>query len=357
MAVLLNAFLLCVVLNSYLIRFAPHLGLVDIPDHRKQHLKVTPVVGGIAIYVAFAFSLLLSLSINASLAVFLTGVLVLVVIGVVDDRQGLDARIKLLGQTIAVLVMILPDQATTVANLGNMFGQGDILLADAAIPLTVVFVVGSINAFNMIAGLDGVAGGIGIAGLLWLALVAALTGRIDLMDMALTLTCAMMGFLLFNLRHPWRSHAEVFLGDAGSMMIGAVLAFLAVRLSQGPEGTGAPPAMLLWTIAVPGIDMVSVVMRRIVRKRSPFAADRTHLHYVFLDCGFTPQTTALLLIALAALLGGCGMLGWVLGMPDYVMLWGLILPMAGHTYFVLRGWKSVRIPKRQSLIGLRERVS
>jgi UDP-GlcNAc:undecaprenyl-phosphate GlcNAc-1-phosphate transferase len=356
MTCLLTAFLLCVALIPILGKYAHLVGLLDIPGSRKQHERATPAVGGIAIFIAFAASMLLSWQIDASLEAFLFGVTLLVVIGVVDDRQGVDALVKLLGQTVAALVMILPDQATTVANLGNLFGQGDVLLEDAAVPLTVLFVVGSINAFNMIDGLDGVAGGIAATGLLWLAIAAALTGRGELMGLALTLTCAVTGFLMFNLRHRWRHHATVFLGDAGSMMIGAVFAFLAIRLSQAPEGMGAPPAVLLWTIALPGIDMVSVIMRRIAKGCSPFAPDRTHLHHVFLDCGFSSPTVAAFVISLAALLGGCGMLGWALDMPDYVMLWGLVLPTAAHTYFVLRGWKAVRIP-RQGLLGLQERVS
>jgi UDP-GlcNAc:undecaprenyl-phosphate GlcNAc-1-phosphate transferase len=361
MTVLLNSFLICVVLISYLERLAPRLGLLDIPNGRKQHDGAIPVVGGIAIYVAFAFSILLVWPvevspIDASLAPFFCGITLLVAIGIFDDRQGMDARTKLLGQTAAALIMIVPDQSAVIGHLGDLFGHGDILLEGAALPLTVLFVVASINAFNMIDGLDGVAGGVAAAGLLWLAAIAALAGRAELVTLALILVCAVAGFLLFNLRHPWRSRAEVFLGDAGSMMIGAILAFLAVRLSQGPEDIVSTPAALLWTMALPGIDMASVIIRRTVKRRSPFAADRSHLHHVLLDCGFQPRSTAFILIALATLMGGCGTLGLVLKIPDYVMLWGLALPMAAHTYFVVWGWKGVRVTG-QGLIGLRERVS
>jgi UDP-GlcNAc:undecaprenyl-phosphate GlcNAc-1-phosphate transferase len=337
-------------------KIAHRAGLVDMPDSRKQHETATPVVGGIAIFLAFAASQLLSSSVDGSLGPLLSGLMLLVMIGVVDDRRGMDARVKLLGQTIAALVMIVPGQTTSVANLGNLLGQGDILLADAAIPLTVIFVVASINAFNMIDGLDGVAGGVAVAGLLWLAVCAFLTERSDLLYLALTMTFAVIGFLTFNLRHPWRGRAAVFLGDAGSMMIGSVLALLAVRLSQGAQGMGGPPAVLLWTVALPGIDMISVIFRRIINRKSPFAADRTHLHHMLLDCGFSPHIVAVVMIALAALLGGCGMLGWALGIPDYVMLWGLALPMAAHTTFILWGRKSIRFPS-QGMLDLRERVS
>jgi UDP-GlcNAc:undecaprenyl-phosphate GlcNAc-1-phosphate transferase len=356
MTVLLNSFLICVGLISCLHRLAPRFGLMDVPSDRKQHEQTVPVVGGIAIFVAFALSILLGPPFDGKLVPFFGGMTLLVALGVVDDRRGMYARTKLLGQIAAVLIMIVPDQATTVAHLGNLLGQGDIALAGAAVPLTVLFMVASINAFNMIDGLDGAAGGIAGVGLLWLAAVAALEKRMELMTLALTLACAICGFLVFNLRHRWRSRAEVFLGDAGSMMIGAVLAFLAVRLSQGPEGNVAAPAAMLWTVALPGIDMASVILRRIVRRKSPFAADRTHLHHVLLDCSFSPRSAAFILIALAFLLGGCGLIGFALAIPDYVMLWGLALPTAAHTWFVLHGWKSVRLPAR-GVVALRERVS
>ncbi|MBP2300866.1 MraY family glycosyltransferase [Azospirillum picis] len=356
MMILLNSFLICVGMIACLQRLAPRLGLLDIPSGRKQHEEAVPMVGGIAIFVALTLSILLGPKFEGALVPFFTGVALLVALGVIDDRNGMDARTKLLGQIVATLVMIMPDQTTTVAHLGDLLGWGAIALEGAAVPLTVLFVVASINAFNMIDGLDGVAGGVAGVGLLWLAAVAVLEGRMELMTLALTLACAISGFLLFNLRHRWRSRAEVFLGDAGSMMVGAILAFLAVRLSQGPEGVAAAPAALLWTVALPGIDMVSVTARRIARRRSPFAADRIHLHHVLLDCGFSPCAVTFLLIALAFLLGGCGLLGVALRIPDYLMFWGLALPMAAHSWFVLAGWKGVRLPAR-STIALRERVS
>ena len=356
MMILLNAFLICVGMITCLQRLAPRLGLLDLPAGRKQHEGAVPMVGGIAIFVALTLSVLLGPGLNGALMPFFTGLALLVALGVVDDRNGMDARVKLLGQIIATLVMIMPDQTTTVAHLGDLLGWGVIALESAAVPLTVLFVVGSINAFNMIDGLDGVAGGVAGVGLLWLAAVAALEGRLELVTLALTLACALSGFLLFNLRHRWRSRAEVFLGDAGSMMVGAFLAFLAVRLSQGPVGTGAAPAALLWIVALPGIDMISVIVRRLVRGRSPFSADRIHLHHVLLDCGFSPRAAAFILIALAFMLGSCGLLGVAMGLPDYIMFWGLALPLAAHSWFVLAGWKWVRVPAR-STIALRERVS
>lgn len=356
MTVLLNSFLICVGLIACLERLAPRLGLLDIPSSRKQHEGSIPVVGGIAICVAFMLSILLGPSFEGPLAPLFGGVALLVGLGVADDRSGMNALTKLFGQTLAALVMIVPDQATTVAHLGDLLGHGDIALDGAAVPLTVLFVVASINAFNMIDGLDGVAGGIAGVGLLWLAGVAALESRMELMTMALTMACAISGFLLFNLRHRWRSRAEVFLGDAGSMMIGAVLAFLAVRLSQGPEGATASPAALLWMVALPWIDMISVIGRRLAGRRSPFAADRIHLHHVLLDCGYSPKAVAFILIAVAFAMGGCGLIGFALDVPDTAMFWGLAGPMALHSWFVLAGWKAIR-SHAGGRVALRERVS
>ena len=124
MTVLLNTFLICVVLISYLEKVAPRLGLLDIPVGRKQHDGAIPVVGGIAIYVAFVFSIFFIPPLEESLAPFFCGVTLLLAVGIFDDRQGMDARTKLLGQTAAALIMIVPNQKAMVGHLGNLLGQG-----------------------------------------------------------------------------------------------------------------------------------------------------------------------------------------------------------------------------------------
>jgi len=188
-AYFMNAFLLSIVLVPPLKRLAVRLQFVDRPDYRKWHSGPIPVVGGIAVFIAFAAVTLQLSTLIGQLGPLLLGAMMLVVIGIVDDYGNLNARVKLVGQTIAALVIISPGDPVT-AHLGNLFGFGDIVLVGAGLPLTVLFVVGAINAFNMIDGIDGLAGGVAAVILFWLALAAALTDRPDLMVLSLILMLA-----------------------------------------------------------------------------------------------------------------------------------------------------------------------
>jgi UDP-GlcNAc:undecaprenyl-phosphate/decaprenyl-phosphate GlcNAc-1-phosphate transferase len=124
----------------------------------------------------------------------------------------------------------------------------------------------------------------------------------------------------------------VFLGDAGSMMLGAVLAFLAIGLSQH-DGERLSPVAVLWICAVPIIDTASLAIRRLAAGRNPFSSDRQHLHHLMLDAGLTVSQVVATLSAISAILGGIGVLGWYLGVPDAAMMVSYLLPVSAHIWF------------------------
>jgi UDP-GlcNAc:undecaprenyl-phosphate GlcNAc-1-phosphate transferase len=240
---------------------------------------------------------------------------------------------RLLIQFLAAVLLVVPG-AVYPSNFGGLFADPlPSFLLPLAIVFALLFVVGMINATNMSDGADGLAGGLVAASLFWLALVARHLDRPNLAFLALLLLAAVVGFLAFNMRHPWRSKASVFMGDAGSVALGAALGFLVLNLCSGPKSVSF--FLLAWIIIVPAMDMVSLIVRRLLAGRSPMSADRWHLHHLLMDLG-VPHAAAVGLILMVSV--SCGALAWiaiVLKVPESILVAGLVLPVAAHTLFVL----------------------
>jgi UDP-GlcNAc:undecaprenyl-phosphate GlcNAc-1-phosphate transferase len=329
-SLVLNAFLMSVVLVLLFRRAAPALGLIDLPDERKLHDGGVPAIGGIAMFGAFVTASSLHGPIEGGVGALVLGSAILVALGVVDDRFDLSPKIKLVGQFAAAGVFVFG--ADAVVRLDVLPGWGE--ASAFAVPFTLVFIVGTINAFNMIDGIDGLAGGAASSALFWLAVLAVVAGRPE-WPLLLLLLAGVLGFLVFNLRHRWLERAAVFMGDAGSMMLGGAVAFFVAALAGGPEPAASFPA-LLWLCIVPIADTISLAVRRMQDGRSPFSPDREHLHHLVLRTGFGPRETATRIIATSFILGGIGTAGALVGAPDAMMLLGLVLVLLGHTAFVLR---------------------
>jgi UDP-GlcNAc:undecaprenyl-phosphate GlcNAc-1-phosphate transferase len=218
-----------------------------------------------------------------------------------------------------------------------------------AAPLTVFAIVGLINAVNMMDGIDGLAGSLTLVSLFWLAVAAKLLGLNAEFAVSLLAAFCVVGFLGFNLRHPWQPRAKVFLGDAGSLMLGALLGFLAVAIvQQRGGGQTFSPVAVLWICAIPIIDTLSLIVRRMAAGRSPFSSDRQHLHHLMLDAGLNESQAVTALSICCATLGGIGVLGWYAGVPDTVLLLGLAAPVGLHIWFTAYGRKHVSLSWRSS---------
>lgn len=339
-AYLLNAFLIALAAVRPLMRLAPRLGLVDRPDHRKRHAAATPVVGGAAIFVALlASGVQLPAEQQEYLASILPGLGLLVLVGVLDDRRAMTAKVKMACQIAAALLMILPT-GLYIEGVGGLLGATGQVLDVFQVPLTVFFVIAVVNAFNLIDGIDGLAGGVSAGTFAGLAVMALLAGREELAAVALLTLFAILGFLFYNIRHPWRAQAEVFLGDAGSMMLGATAALIIIPLSGGGGATqamgGLPPlAALLWLIALPCLDMASLIVRRTMAGASPLSPDRRHIHHLLVDRGIPVATAACLIIACSMLLGCVGVVGWLAGVGEQTLLLLLVVPLMLHTAAVV----------------------
>lgn len=278
-------------------------GLTDQPGGRKQHDRPTPTHGGLAILVAMVIGATLANDLHSSvmLAFYLSGGLLLLV-GVLDDLRDLNWKLRIGTQVLATLIMVYSGRVY-VHQLSDVFGVPGLTLGwMVAVPFTVFIVVGVINALNMADGVDGLAGGQVLVSLLLFLCFALYAGNSAIAERLLMAAAAVLGFLVWNLRRPGLPQARVFLGDAGSMLLGFVIAWTAVRLSQNPAHP-VSPVLGPWTIALPLIDCVSLIFRRWRQGRSPFSADRNHLHHLLLDAGYTPTAVAVGMMLASAVLG------------------------------------------------------
>lgn len=335
-----------IVLIVLLRPLAVRMGLVDIPNDRKSHRAPTPLVGGLAIYGGTVLGFFFSRGGPIPLAYgevysFFGAGLLLVGVGVADDFLDLPPAMKFIAQLLAALVMIF-GAGVVLTDVGAMTPGGDLLqLGILTVPFTVFATLGIINALNMCDGLDGLSGSLALTSLSGLILVAYTWGSPPDMVLLLILGAAVIGFLLFNRRLLGRQRASVFMGDAGSMFLGFALTWFAISLSQG-EARVLRPSAALWFLMVPIFDAVSMMLRRIRKGRSPFAADREHLHDIFLLAGFTVNETVGMIVGLASLGVFVGLASIYFQIPEWAVAGGFLLAGIGYFWMISRAWKVMR---------------
>jgi UDP-GlcNAc:undecaprenyl-phosphate GlcNAc-1-phosphate transferase len=318
--------------------WAQGIGLVDRPSGRKTHQGHVPLVGGLAIAVSFAAISLFVQSFSVYLAALVAAVAMVVATGVADDLRPVSALPRLLCE-IAAAVMMALWAGLALTDFGDLWGRGGVALGGWALPVTVFCVVGVMNAMNMIDGMDGLAGGLAAIALLWLCLAARAAGLERGAELAFMLLGAVAGFLLFNLPLPWRRRATVFLGDAGSLLLGLLLAWFSVDLSQNSIGRFYSISAV-WILGVPIMDTVYVVLRRLVRGDNPFRGDRRHIHHTLLYMGLTKGQTLAFLLGVSALFGAIGYFGWYFRVPEYVLSYGFVGAFTCYC-LLMQSWKAL----------------
>lgn len=335
----LTAFLVTI-FGIFLIKpLALRLNLVDVPGGRKHHHGEIPLVGGIAMFLGLMFALL-TLSISLSdYRSFIAAYALLVFVGVLDDFHELSPKARLVAQIIAALLMTCWG-GIALHNLGDLLGNGNIVLHNWAIPFTLFTVVGMINAVNMTDGIDGLAGTLSLIELIALWILAYHAQLLpDVFLLSLLVSCV-LGFLVFNWRLPGRSHALVFMGDAGSMPLGFVLVWFLVSLTQG-QHPAANPVTMLWIMTIPIFDMTSVMVQRVISHRSPFAPDRKHLHHLLLKQGMSVPLTTITLSSLAILFAAIGLMGEFYQINQAIMFLGFISCFGLYCLGLFLLWKKL----------------
>ena len=321
---------------AVLSRLAPHMRLVDVPGGRKAHRDPVPLVGGLAIFMS-----LLALSYATGDAPaddwFLFALSIVIAAGFWDDVTELSPRFKFAIQIVASAIMVW-GAGVELRGVGDLVGWRPIGLWIFAIPMTVFAIVGVVNSLNMMDGVDGLAGSVAFVAFAWYAAIAADSGLEAQTQTALTFCGAIAGFLLFNLRFPWQRYARVFLGDAGSLMIGFALGWFAIDLSQG-SGRTLPPIAALWVLLLPLADCVSLMARRLRQGRSPFVADRHHIHHYLQARGFSHAQTLSILVGLSTAFGAVGYAGWKLALPEPLLFWPFFFGFFAYHFWIQREWR------------------
>ena len=273
--VFMTAMAISMALIPVMMRLAPRLGMVDLPDARKVHASPIPRVGGVGIVLGAVIAAVIWVPLDTTLSSWLLGSLVLLGFGVWDDAAELGHYVKFIGQFIAAILVVYWG--------GVVVAQWPVveeISSGVAKPLTVISIVGMINAINHSDGLDGLAGGeslMSLAGIAWLAWQAE--GMVVTL-VALAAMGGIFGFLRYN-SHP----AQVFMGDGGSQFLGFTLGVLAVLLTQ-EVNPAMSPAVAALLLGLPIVDILSVFAQRVYGGMNWFRATKNHIHHRLLELGF-----------------------------------------------------------------------
>jgi UDP-GlcNAc:undecaprenyl-phosphate GlcNAc-1-phosphate transferase len=280
-----TAFIVTLLCIPPLISLINRYRLYDIPDARKLHKSPVPTMGGIAIVAGLGISLLLWLPLHAETAqiVFFFSVLALLLVGIMDDLKDLSAKYKFAVQlSIAALIAL---SGIRITSFNGLFGIETLPLFSQYF-FTILAIAGITNAFNLVDGIDGLAGGLAFMSLITLGLFLTLSGDPNTALIAFALAGGVLAFLYFNF-----NPAKIFMGDTGSLVLGFTISVLCVRLLQVNTFASNPvlpnaPVFVLGIVMVPVFDTLRVFALRTWRGNSPFQADRTHIHHLLTNNGF-----------------------------------------------------------------------
>lgn len=280
------AFVLTLIFIPPVIFMVNRFKLFDRPNARKEHTVPTPTFGGIAIFAGMMVALLFWFKFynHPSIINFFLSMILLFGVGIMDDLKDLPARYKLVIE--AGVASLLAVSGIRITSFGGLFGINEIHIIAQYI-ITVVAIVGITNAFNLIDGIDGLAGGLGFMSLVTLGIFLTISKDLNFAIIAFALAGALLGFLYFNF-----NPARIFMGDTGSLMLGFVIAVLCVQLMKVNAIHSSPvvPNIYVFTLGlvmIPVFDTLRVFGTRIWKGRSPFSADKTHIHHLITNKGFT----------------------------------------------------------------------
>ena len=337
--------LIATILSGYaFIKLAKRINFVDTPDEtRKLHKNAVPPVGGLSIFVPFLVILFFADD-GMSLTnwEFYAAALILLVTGALDDAFHISAKIKFFIHFVAAILIVVG--GANLVDMGNLFGYGSIDFGVFATIFSICCVVYLINAMNMMDGLDGLAGGLSLVITAALVIACAFANIVAPVGLVILLG-GLLGYLWFNMRTPLRSRAVMFLGDAGSMTIGLVMAWYAMRLSQAPYHV-IEPMTVAWILALPIWDAFGLFTARLREGRHPFEADRRHFHHHFIEAGFTSGQAVPFILLYAAFLAGIGIVLPVLGVPVWILTYLWIALWLGHAQLSFKPNSFIRFLRR-----------
>lgn len=273
------------------------IGATDSPNNRKVHRNVMPRLGGLAIFLGVVSGYFTSSLYYENFLGIIIGAIIIIFIGILDDIYELSAKIKLIGQVLAALIVIysgLKIEFISVPFLLEMVNLGGF-----SIPITIIWIVGITNAINLIDGLDGLAAGVSSIALATIAILAGVAGKGFIFSLCLVVLASTLGFLFYNF-YP----AKIFMGDTGALFLGysiSVISLLGLYKSVTLFSFIIPIIIL----GVPISDTAFAIIRRIANKMPVSTADKSHLHHRLLETGLSHKNTVLAIYGISAIFSLC----------------------------------------------------
>jgi UDP-GlcNAc:undecaprenyl-phosphate GlcNAc-1-phosphate transferase len=269
------------------IKVGNYVGIIDQPSSRKVHHVPTPRTGGAAVIIGCLVPFFVMGQMGPQLMGYIFGAICLAAFGVWDDLKNINYKVKFLGQILASLIF-LETTGIRLHTLGELLPGISFSLGIFEIPVSVIFLLATINIINLSDGLDALASGLSLLTFVSAFMLALFEQEVVLMLMIASLSGATLGFLLYNL-HP----AKVFLGDTGSQLLGYSMGVFLLTLTQ--QQTIFNPVLMLFILGLPVIDTMSVIIQRVMKGKNPFRPDKNHLHHKLLEYGLDHSQAVILL--------------------------------------------------------------
>ncbi|MEJ0102644.1 MAG: MraY family glycosyltransferase [Bacteroidota bacterium] len=341
-----SAFVVTLITIPPILQLVKKYSLYDVPDHRKEHKIPVATFGGVAIWAGMVTSIMLwfSFSNQAVVISFMFSLVILFSLGIMDDLKNLSARYKLVIETGLAIIMAIA--GTRITTFNGLFGINELPLT-AQYTFTVLAIVGITNAFNLIDGIDGLAGGLGFMSLITLGIFLTLCGDKNMALIAFSLAGGLLAFLYFNL-----NPARIFMGDTGSLILGFVIAIMCIRLIQVNNSLQSPivphaPIFALGIVLIPVFDTFRVFSIRMWKGKSPFSPDKTHIHHLLTNSGFSHSFAAKLICTIHAFI--LMEVYWLKDLRQELTLFFLVLAMIVFVLSLkqLSILKKTQLPKKR----------
>ena len=316
---------------------ARKVGAMDVPhDDRRMHDHPIPRMGGLAIFIGFLLSAVVfcaDLRTDRSLQSILLGAIVIVILGVFDDRHALSAKLKLVVQLIAAAIVVFYGDLR-IDRLTNPFGSSGFDYLDLGVlayPITILWIVAITNAVNFIDGLDGLACGVSCISSLNMLVIALLVSDAKVAIVMAALTGACLGFVPYNF-----NPAKIFMGDTGSTFLGFMLATVSIQgLFKAYAAISFIVPFLL--LGLPIFDICFAVIRRVASGKNPMEADRGHFHHRLIDMGFSQKQSVAIAYVLTGILGLAAVLLTVSGAMKTLIMLGAIIVVGAIGIGIIMG--------------------
>jgi len=315
---------------------APKFGLVDTPNLRKRHEGSIPLVGGLAVFAALIFYFTYNPTMLPHSELFLVCTGVLILLGVIDDRFDIPVAPRLIVQA-GITLLVISQTNMQLDYIGDIAGIGALNFGLFAPVITILAVVGAINAFNMVDGIDGLLGGLAIITFTGMAIVLNIHALNNLVFVCVVVVTALVPYVMMNMG-VFGHKRKIFMGDAGSMMIGFIVIWFLLTMTQPDASATMRPVTGLWLIALPLMDMTAIMFRRLLRGQSPLKPDRDHLHHICLNAGISKSVTLFVICGVAAIFAGIGIIGEYYNIAESVMFFGFLGCFGVYAYGLNKNW-------------------